>query len=107
MKKLNLTTDVILNKKFPTELSGYNATEVDKYLDLILEDYYQYDERIRIAEAKVEEKTAMIADKDELITRLRHEITNLKQQLKESSKASSYENNKKLDAILAALKETK
>lgn len=100
MKKYNLTTDVILNKKFPTELSGYNASEVDKYLDQILEDYHLYEDNLKLAENKVEEKQLIISTKDEEIQRLKIEIQNLKTQLKEVSKTSNYEVNKKLDLLL-------
>lgn len=37
--KLNLTADNILNKKFPAKKNGYDCEEVDRYLDLVLEDY--------------------------------------------------------------------
>ena len=35
----NLTTEKILDKKFEKDVKGYNALEVDKFLDLIIADY--------------------------------------------------------------------
>ena len=52
MKKFNLTTTVILEKKFTTEMSGYNPAEVDQYLDEIIEDYNAYDEIVKLQETK-------------------------------------------------------
>lgn len=103
MKKFNLSSDIILNKKFPTELSGYNAAEVDKYLDLVLEDYRTYEEAIKLVESKLEEKATIISEKDDEIQRLRLEIQNLKTQLRESAKASNFELNKKIDAIASMM----
>ena len=37
--KTNLTTEKILDKKFEKDVKGYNALEVDKFLDLIIADY--------------------------------------------------------------------
>ena len=36
--KTNLTTEKILDKKFEKDVKGYNALEVDKFLDLIIGD---------------------------------------------------------------------
>lgn len=46
MAKLNLTVQQIYDKKFNTDFKGYNAEEVDTYLDLILEDYDTYEQII-------------------------------------------------------------
>lgn len=37
--KFNLTSENILNKRFSVELKGYDAKEVDYFLDLIKKDY--------------------------------------------------------------------
>ncbi len=37
--KLKLTEKEILNKKFKANVKGYDANEVDNFLDLILSDY--------------------------------------------------------------------
>lgn len=40
MRRLTLTTDDILNKEFKVDFKGYSAEEVDKFMDLVLNDYY-------------------------------------------------------------------
>ncbi|MEG0176497.1 DivIVA domain-containing protein [Anaerorhabdus sp.] len=37
--KLNLDIQTILDKQFNIDFKGYSATEVDSFLDLVLEDY--------------------------------------------------------------------
>lgn len=37
--KLNLDIQSILDKQFNIDFKGYSATEVDTFLDLVLEDY--------------------------------------------------------------------
>jgi DivIVA domain-containing protein len=91
MKKTNLILESILNKKFATELSGYNATEVDKFLDLIVKDYETYKNEVDILEEKLNEKNNIIENRSDEIKTLKLEIDNLRTQLKESAKASNYE----------------
>ena len=38
-EKINLTKEQILNKEFSKAIRGYNAFEVDEFLDLIVDDY--------------------------------------------------------------------
>ena len=42
-KKTNFTSEELLNKKFSYSKNGYNALEVDKVLDQIIEDYEKYE----------------------------------------------------------------
>ena len=39
MEKLNLTPEEILNKEFNVDFKGYTPSEVDAFLDDVLEDY--------------------------------------------------------------------
>lgn len=41
--KLHLSKEDILNKKFEPSFKGYDGEEVDKFLDLILEDYLNFE----------------------------------------------------------------
>lgn len=41
--KLNLSKEQILNKKFTPSFKGYDSEAVDKFLDLILEDYLNFE----------------------------------------------------------------
>ena len=63
MKTLNLTAKRIFNNKFNHIYNGYDSEEVDKYLDLIIEDY-------QIMEENVKELL-------DLVDQLQNEINNL------------------------------
>lgn len=91
MKKFNLNTTIILEKKFTTEMSGYNPSEVDQYLDEIIADYNSYEEIIKLQETKLTEKNQIIIEKKEEIQTLKVEIENLKEQVKSANKINSYE----------------
>ena len=53
--KLNLDVHVILDKEFHVDFKGYSASEVDAFLDLVIEDYQVYDQMI----AKMSEQALM------------------------------------------------
>ena len=63
MEKLNLTPEEILDKSFNVDFKGYAASEVDAFLDQVLEDY-------QIMEDNVQELLDIIAN-------LRKEIKSL------------------------------
>lgn len=107
MKKLNLNSSSVLNKEFGIELSGYNATEVDEFLDKILEDYSTYEQMARNHEATIAEKMKLLNDKDEMIEKLRFEITNLKSQLDKTGKATNLALQEKMDLVMRELAEIK
>ena len=41
-----LNAQMILDKEFPAKKPGYDALEVDKYLDIIVDDYSHFEDRI-------------------------------------------------------------
>ncbi|MEK4229065.1 cell division regulator GpsB [Solibacillus sp. FSL H8-0538] len=41
-----LTADYILEKEFKKSMKGYNVDEVDQFLDLIREDYDQFESKL-------------------------------------------------------------
>ena len=43
-KRINLSVQEILDKEFHVDLKGYNANEVDAFLDMVIADYHSYDE---------------------------------------------------------------
>jgi len=47
MEKLNLTPEEILNKEFETDFKGYNAEQVDLFLDEVLEDYQKMEDNVQ------------------------------------------------------------
>lgn len=44
--KINLTVQDILDKEFKTTIRGYNQDEVDDFLDIIIQDYEQFNKEI-------------------------------------------------------------
>ena len=47
MKKLNLNPEEILNKEFNSDFKGYTPSEVDSFLDSVLEDYQTMEENVQ------------------------------------------------------------
>ena len=47
MEKLNLTPEEILNKEFNVDFKGYTPSEVDAFLDDVLEDYQTMEENVQ------------------------------------------------------------
>lgn len=43
---MNLTAQVIYEKEFQVDLKGYSATQVDEFLDQVIEDYQTFEEKI-------------------------------------------------------------
>lgn len=71
---ITLTIKEILEKQFKIDTRGYRPQEVDKFLDVIINDYEIYDKKVREQEA----------DKKELIEdniRLKQEIRALRTKL--------------------------
>jgi len=51
--KLELNGNDILNKKFEKDVKGYNADEVDEFLDEIIKDYKNIDSTIRTYKTEI------------------------------------------------------
>ncbi len=64
MKKLNVSPEEILNKEFKVDFKGYSASEVDAFLDEVLEDYQTMEENVQ--------------ELLDLITNLQEEVKKLK-----------------------------
>lgn len=45
-KDTNLSAQEIYEKEFHVDLKGYAPSEVDEFLDLVIEDYQNYEERL-------------------------------------------------------------
>ena len=69
--KISLTIQDILEKEFKIDARGYRLQEVDKFLDIIIRDYNEYNNIIRTLEK--ERKT--LADENQ---ELKQEVRNLK-----------------------------
>lgn len=80
-EKILLTTNDILEKEFKIDARGYRPQEVDKFLDIVINDYTEYDKLLRRYDAELKSVLQENA-------RLKSEIRNLKSTL------SVAENNK-------------
>jgi len=107
MNKRNLKSEMILNKKFENELSGYSAKEVDEFLDLVLADYKRFEEFEKVTNDRISELNEIINDKDALIDALKLENENLNQQKNNLAKNSNAEISKRLLIIERELKNKK
>lgn len=45
--KITLTANDILEKEFKIDARGYRLQEVDKFLDIIIKDYTEYDKLLK------------------------------------------------------------
>lgn len=64
---MNLTAQEIYEKEFHVDLKGYASAEVDEFLDMVIEDYQKYDE-------KVEELGAAVTRYEEKIKELQQQL---------------------------------
>ncbi len=69
--RITLTKRDILEKDFKIDARGYRLQEVDKFLDIIIKDYNEYDNIVRELER---EKKALTEENQ----KLRNEVRNLK-----------------------------
>lgn len=69
--KITLTMQDILEKEFKIDARGYRLQEVDKFLDVIIKDYNEYNNIIR----NLEKEKKMLIEEN---TVLRNEVRNLK-----------------------------
>jgi len=69
--RITLSSSEILEKEFKIDARGYRLQEVDKFLDIIIRDYNEYNNIIRTLE---KEKKSLIQENQEL----KQEVRNLK-----------------------------
>ena len=69
--KITLTMQDILEKEFKIDARGYRLQEVDKFLDVIIKDYNEYNNIIRC----LEKDKKLLLEENQL---LRNEVRNLK-----------------------------
>ena len=70
--KIELTPQDILEKEFKVDARGYRAQEVDKFLDMIIKDYTEYNKVIKSLNREINTLT-------EENNRLRSELRKLKE----------------------------
>lgn len=87
--RILLSSKDILEHEFKFDTRGYRPQEVDKYLDVIIHDYEEYDRIVQDFEA---EKKELIEDNIRLkqeVRRLRTQLDALKDGAKELSNVSN------------------
>jgi DivIVA domain-containing protein len=67
-----LTSQDILDKEFKIDTRGYRPQEVDKFLDIIIKDYTEYNSMVK----KLLKENRML---EEEVASLKHEIRKLKE----------------------------
>ena len=72
--KISLTTKDILEKEFKIDARGYRPQEVDRFLDIVINDYTEYDKLL--SRYEVELKNLMNEN-----AKLKAEVRNLKSTL--------------------------
>ena len=83
-ERIYLTPHEILEKEFKIDARGYRPQEVDKFLDMVIRDYTEYNSIIKKLEKDIKDLT-------EDNNKLKHEILVLNEQL-EISKSSENTN---------------
>ena len=58
----NLTVEEILDKQFNVDFKGYSASEVDAFLDIILEDYQIYEENLDELKSEIQKLHEEVAE---------------------------------------------
>lgn len=71
--KLQLNPTKILNKEFKIDFKGYNAAEVDYFLDIVMGDYETFKNLLNMAYEKIESLNAKNAKLKETIQSLEQE----------------------------------
>lgn len=62
IQNVQLKAEDILNKQFNVDFKGYNAAQVDEFLDVVLQDYQVYEEKMREVSEMLQKYEVMIED---------------------------------------------
>lgn len=90
MHSFELTVKEILDKQFNVDFKGYSAKEVDEFLDLVINDYQLYDEKLK-------ECTNTLLKYENTIESLKNQIEDLQARL--NCKEEVSENTSNLDIL--------
>ncbi len=62
MKQMHLNSQEIFDKSFNVDFKGYTPTEVDAFLDLVIQDYELFENTLESLQAKVEHYEQVISE---------------------------------------------
>ena len=71
--KLQLNPTKILNKEFKVDFKGYNAEEVDHFLDIIVKDYESFAAMLNASYDKIDQLEARLSEQKIKIAKLERE----------------------------------
>lgn len=80
-KDMNLTAQEIYEKEFHVDLKGYAPAEVDEFLDMVIEDYQKYDEKVEELGAAVTRYEKKIKELQQQLFALQSENENLNEKV--------------------------
>ena len=60
-KRFKLKVEDVLNKQFNIDFKGYSSVEVDEFLDLVINDYQEYDAMIENLGERLQDYEKQIA----------------------------------------------
>ena len=80
-KDMNLTAQEIYEKEFHVDLKGYAPAEVDEFLDMVIEDYQKYDEKVEELGAAVTRYVEKIKELQQQLFALQSENENLNEKV--------------------------
>ena len=90
--KLYLTPKEILEKEFKIDARGYRPQEVDKYLDMVIRDYTEYESIIKKLEQDIKDLT------EDNIT-LKQELRRLQNDLEVANKSETPSRSNNVDLL--------
>ena len=86
MDKISLTPQDILDKEFGIDVRGYRPQEVDKYLDLVINDYNEFIKEIK----KLNKEVAFLNDEN---SKLKNELRRIKANIEAAEGSASNNGN--------------
>lgn len=72
-QKVQLSPKKIVNKEFKVDFKGYNAEEVDHFLDIIVKDYDAFASMLNASYDKIDQLEAKILEQKNIIIKLEKE----------------------------------
>lgn len=90
--KITLTPQEILDKEFKIDARGYRPQEVDKFLDLVINDYNEFLNEIK----RLKKEVAYVNDEN---TKLRNELRRIKANIEAAEGSASNSNVSNVDLL--------
>lgn len=105
---LKLDSNKILHKQFEGNKPGYNALQVDSFLDVVMNDYQTMEQYEEASEKKIKELTDLNTMLNERLTKEEAQLVTLNEKMKniKSNDKASYNNIdllKRISALETAL----